>query len=175
MIEVNVRIDGSIPDAAEKCVEQIKSQLEGRAYRGANELRNASLLVLRGQGGGRSYPIPGIKKKRGVRRESGVKSLDEHLTTKKIETQGYYTASAPGSPPAVRTGAFRNSWQPSAHVAFDSYISRIESEQRTDNGRYNLGELLENGTSKMAPRPHHEKIQQKALPAIKRIYDEPYF
>lgn len=142
-------MSGSLQGIAEECLNSIKNQMESRAYRGANELRNASLLVLRGQGGGRRYRVPG--------------------------TSRYYTASAPGSPPAVRTGAFRLSWQPSAHVSFGSYISRVESEHRTDNGRYVLGELLENGTSKMAPRPHHERIQQKALPGIVRIYDEPYF
>lgn len=130
-------------------VESIKSQMESRAYRGANELRNAALLILRGKGGGRRYRVPGTKR--------------------------YYTASAPGSPPAVRTGAFRLSWQPQSRVVMGSYISRIESDLRTDNGRYTLGELLEDGTSKMAPRPHHEKIQKKAEPAIVRIYSEPYF
>ena len=146
---ITVKISGSLEKSAQECVDKIKSQMESRAYRGANELRNASLLVLRGQGGGRRYRVPGTKR--------------------------YYTASAPGSPPAVRTGAFRLSWQPSAHVMFGSYISRVESERRTDNGRYVLGELLENGTSKMAPRPHHERIQEKALPEIMRIYEEPYF
>lgn len=129
--------------------ENIKLQMESRAYRGANELRNASQLVLRGQRSGRRYRVPGTKR--------------------------YYTASAPGEPPAVRTGVFRMSWQPSAHVIFGSYISRVESTTRTNNGRYILGELLENGTSKMAPRPHQDKILEKAEPNIVKIYSEPYF
>lgn len=144
-VSVSIQLDTIIREKT----DSIKQQLESRAYRGANELRNASLLVLRGQGGGRRYRVPGTKR--------------------------YYTASAPGSPPAVRTGAFRLSWQPSAHVVFDSYISRIESDRRTDNERYNLGSLLEDGTSRMAARPHQEKIQQKALPAINQVYNEPYF
>lgn len=129
--------------------ENIKLQMESRAYRGANELRNASQLVLRGQRSGRRYRVPGTKR--------------------------YYTASAPGEPPAARTGVFRMSWQPSAHVIFGSYISRVESTTRTNNGRYILGELLENGTSKMAPRPHQDKILEKAEPNIVKIYSEPYF
>ena len=56
-----------------------------------------------------------------------------------------------------------------------SYISRIESEATTDNGKYNLGEILEDGTSRMAPRPHHDRILEKAEPKIVKIYDEPYF
>lgn len=129
--------------------EDIKHQMESRSYRAANELRNASQLVLRGQRSGRRYRVPG--------------------------TNRYYTASAPGEPPAVRTGVFRMSWQPSAHVIFGSYISRIESTARTDNGRYLLGELLENGTSKMAPRPHQDRILEKAEPDIVKIYSDSYF
>lgn len=118
-----------------------------RAYRAANELRNSSLVILRGQGGGRKYRIPG--------------------------TTRYYTASAPGQPPAVRTGAFRLSWIPRAESNGDVFQSMIESSLTVPRG-YVLGELLEDGTSKMAPRPHHDKIREDAEPAIVRIYDEPY-
>ena len=148
-MSITVKVSVPLSAVTDDYLDKIEQQMEGRAYRGANELRNAALQVLRGQGGGRQYTIPGTKRK--------------------------YTASAPGSPPAVRTGAFRLSWQPSANVAFGSYISRVESELRVSNGRYILGQLLEDGTSKMAPRPHQDKIKEKALPEIRRIYDEPYF
>ena len=128
----------------------IKHQMEGRAYVAANELRNAELEVNRGQRGGRMYTVPGTKKK--------------------------YQASAPGQPPAVRTGAFRLSWQASAHVMFGSYISRIESNLQVGTKRqYTLGELLEHGTSKMAPRPHQDRILAKAEPEIVKIYSRDYF
>lgn len=124
--------------------------MEGRAYTAANELRNAELQILRGQRGGRVYGVPGTKRR--------------------------YQASAPGQPPAVRTGAFRLSWQPSAHVLFGSYISRIESSLQVGTRRsYTLGELLENGTSKMAARPHQDKILEKAEPEIVKIYARSYF
>lgn len=148
-VKIVVKTSGSLSAIVDEYPEKIKAQMEGRAYRGANELRNASLQILRGQGGGRRYRIPG--------------------------TKGYYTASAPGSPPAVRTGAFRLSWQPSANASGNSYVSKIESNLHTDNGGYVLGELLEGGTSKMAPRPHHDKIKEQAMPEIARIYEEPYF
>ena len=146
----------------------IKNQMVSRGYRSANELRNASQLVLRGQGGGRTYIVPG----------TGRMSYNKRNHTAKI-TYRRYVASAPGQPPAVRTGAFRASWQPKSHVEGNSpsgfsVVSQIESTQRTDNGKYLLGELLEDGTSKMAPRPHHERIQNKAMPKIMRIYNEPY-
>jgi len=60
-------------------------------------------------------------------------------------------------------------------VVFGSYISRISSDVMTDNGKYNLGEILENGTPKMDPRPFEEPIMEKAKNKILRIYNAPYF
>ena len=138
--------------ACEHISQQITTGMRSRGMRAANELRNASQLVLRGQRGGRIYRVPG--------------------------TKSYYTASAPGEPPAVRTGSFRSGWQAKQEVtgsADNTKIrSYIESNTRTDNGRYLLGAILEDGTSRMAPRPYQQKIQEKALPNIKKIYKEPY-
>ena len=151
----------------ENISNSIRHQMASRSYRAANELRNASLLVLRGQRSGRRYIVPG----------TGRMTYNKRNHTAKI-TYRRYTASAPGEPPAVRTGAFRLSWQPKAYVDHtgDHYavVSSVESTQRTDNGKYLLGEVLEYGTSRMAPRPHHQAIQKKALPGIMRIYSEPY-
>ena len=144
-----VTVTGSLVEIAENITGDIAQEMERRSYQAANELRNAALLVLRGQRSGRRYRVPGTKR--------------------------YYTASAPGEPPAVRTGTFRNSWQPETRSTFGSYISRISSDARTDNGRHTLGEILENGTSRMAPRSHHERILEQAEPQIVRIYDQPYF
>lgn len=148
--------------------KSIRLQLKSRAYRAANELRNASQLVLRGQRHGRKYIVPG----------TGRVKYNKRAKTAKI-TYKYYTASAPGEPPAVRTGAFRMGWKPKSYVKSDgkntyALISRVENLQRTDNGKYLLGELLEEGTDRMEPRPHHEKIQEMAVPKIMKIYNEPY-
>jgi len=152
----------TIEVAVEKITESIKQQMEARSYKAANELRNAALLVLRGQRSGRRYKVPGTYRRQ-IDRATGT-----------MRNGRYYTASAPGEPPAVRTGTFRNSWQPSAHVVFNSYISRIESDIRTDNGRYILGDLLEDGTSKMAPRPYKDRIIEKADSEIRQIFRRPY-
>jgi len=138
----------TIDVSVKQITDSIKLQMESRSYRAANEMRNAALLVLRGQRSGRKYRVPGTKR--------------------------YYQASAPGEPPAVRTGIFRLSWQPSAHVVFGSYISRIESNVKVPNGE-TLGDILENGTSRMAPRPHHDRILTKAEPDIVKIYSQSYF
>lgn len=162
-VQINVPLNQDFDQAVEQTLDGIKKQIESRAYRAANELRNSALIVLRGQRNGRRYKVPGT-----FRRQ-------RDKTDGKMKNGRYYTASAPGEPPAVRTGTFRNSWQPKSHVVFGSYISRIESNVTTGNGRYNLGELLEEGTPRMDPRPHHERIQKHAESKIVRIYDEPYF
>ena len=130
-------------------VDTIKRQMASRSYRAANELRNSAMDVLRGQRSGRVYRKPG--------------------------TREYYTASAPGEPPAVRTGLCRISWQPTTRASEDTFISQIENDVLTDNRKYTLGEILENGTSRMAPRPHHDRILNDAEPKIVKIYSEPYF
>lgn len=127
-------------------VENVSKEVKRRGYSAANELRNQSLEVLRGGRGGRRYRVPGTKR--------------------------YYTASAPGEPPAVMTGAFRNSWQTRVDTKPDEVRSMIESGLRV-NG-YLLGALLEDGTSKMAPRPYKERIIEKAMPQIKAIFSAPY-
>ncbi len=80
---------------------------------------------------------------------------------------GGHAASAPGEPPAPQTGAFRGSWSASSQTGGDVYVSKLES------GSF-LAPMLEGGTGKMAPRPHQKRIQEKALPEILRIYEEPY-
>lgn len=143
-VRVTVPLDTDLREIAEK----IQHQMESRAVRASYELYNASQLVLRGQRHGRRYRVPGTKR--------------------------YYTASAPGEPPAVRTGAFRMSWQPKSQRVFGTYFSRIESDYRVGGGRYNLGDLLEDGTKRMAPRPYSDKIIQRAEKKINAIYSEPY-
>jgi len=126
---------------------RIQDQLKIRCYRGANALRNAALDILAGQRSGKRYYIPGTKTK--------------------------YSASVGGQPPAVRTGTFRNSWIATGRVTGHAFISRIESRVAVSNGHL-LGDYLEHGTGRMAARPHQERIRQRALPEIQRIYQEPY-
>lgn len=128
----------------------VEKEVSSRTYRASNELRNSALYVLRGSRGGRTYRVP--------------------------STGSVYRASAPGEPPAVRTGAFRLSWGTHVHVekggSHFRAVASIESGERA--GGYLLGELLENGTSRMAPRPYKDKVRDRALPRIKQIYSAPY-
>lgn len=162
--ELYARVESVVNEVNDK----ITTGMKLRAYRAANELRNASQEVLRGQRNGRRYNVPG----------TGRVKYNKRKKTAKI-TYTKYTASAPGEPPAVRTGAFRASWQTKTETTGSgdnlSVKAEIESAARTDNGSYVLGQILEEGTSKMAPRPYKEKIQEKALPKVLKIYKEPYF
>ena len=153
----------SIEEVAQSVTSTIKHQMESRSYRVANELRNSAQEVLRGQRHGRRYKVPGTYKRQRDKADG------------KMKNGRYYTASAPGEPPAVRTGAFRQSWRPTAHVVYGQYFSRIASDLMTENGKYNLGQILENGTSRMAPRPYVDRILEKTEPIAMRIYEEPYF
>ena len=116
----------------------------------SNQLRNASIFVLRGTRNGRVYLVPGTKQ--------------------------HYKASAPGESPANRTGIFRNSWGTHVHVEKNGVhfraVAAIESKERA--GGHLLGEMLENGTGKMKPRPYKQKVIDRALPKIKEIYKKPF-
>lgn len=157
-VKVQVPLDADLHEIADK----IQRQMESRAVRASYELYNSSQLILRGHRSGRRYKVPGTYKRQ-------RDPLDG-----KMKNGRYYTASAPGEPPAVRTGAFRMSWQPYARKVYGVYFSRIESDLRVDNGKHNLGQILEEGTRRMAPRPFEERIIKHAENRINRIYSEPY-
>lgn len=108
----------------------------------SHELRNASLEVLRGKRGGRLYRRAGYKRR--------------------------YRASAPGEPPAVRTGTLRRSWRP-LYIGDERQNPAIESSVP-------YADYMEDGTpgGKIAPRPYEEKIKEKAMPKIREIYGEPF-
>ena len=127
-------------------VTNINRKVVSRGVRAVNAIRNAELEVLKGQRSGRVYRKP--------------------------YTKATYTASAPGEPPARRTGNLRMHWN-----------GQVKSENSSGGGVAIIAELesqepyagiLENGSSKMAARPFTEKIKEKAMPEIQRIYGEPY-
>ena len=113
-------------------------------------MRNAELEVLKGQRSGNVYRKPHTKR-------------------------ATYRASAPGEPPARRTGNLRLHWN-----------GQVEEGASTKNGKQILAVLesqekyaavLEEGTEKttrIRPRPFVDKIKEKAIPEIKKIYQEPY-
>lgn len=132
--------------AVDRVVENVGRQAVSRGTRAVNAIRNAELDVLKGSRSGHVY--------------------------KKPYSSSTYTASAPGEPPARRSGALRLNWHGevqggSAGSGGIQITAVLESEQH-------YAGYLEDGTSKMAPRPYKDKITEKATPEIVAIYNEPY-
>ncbi|MCM1245499.1 MAG: hypothetical protein NC293_07640 [Roseburia sp.] len=124
----------------------INRQVASRGARTVNVLRNAELEVLKGQRSGKMYRKP--------------------------HNKAMYRASAPGEAPARRTGVLRLGWngRVKRNAAFGRSTSIIaELESTAPYAGY-----LDNGTSKMAPRPFTDRIIEKAKPEIEKIYREPY-
>lgn len=128
-------------------VEEINRQVLSRGVRAVNALRSAELEVLKGQRSGKVYRKPFTKK-------------------------ATYRASAPGEPPARRTGNLRLHWNGQVRKGTASgngieVIAELESQEE-------YASMLENGTEKMEPRPFVEQIKEKAMPEIEKIYSEPF-
>lgn len=139
---MEIDLKGTVYDLVSKVTQDAKS----RGIRAANELRNASLQVLRGQRSGRVYRKPYTK-------------------------SATYTASAPGEPPALRSGGLRISWRPIAESEKKAGTIVIRPAIRTDK---KYAPWLQDGTKKMAPRPYKEPIIEKAKPKVINIFDKPY-
>ena len=127
-----------IESVLEQCISSVKGQLYDRAEMAAHVMKGAALDVLKGQRSGRVYRSP---------------------------LGGRYTASAPGEPPAWRSGTLAKSWIPVkayANPARDSFIP--------------YAGYMEHGTpgGKIAPRPFAEKIVEKAMPEVLAIYSQPF-
>ena len=151
----------------DKIVERINFEVKSRGIRGANELRNASLTILRGQRSGRVYLKPGTY---GQAMSKQTKELLKYYRENYTGGQ-LYRASAPGEPPAVRTGTLRRSWRP------------ISSAEKIDSGsvvrpaivtNIKYAPWLDGGTTGMKQRPFKDQIIARAMPRIKKIFSEPY-
>jgi hypothetical protein len=142
-----------IGKSVQTTLKNVQNEVQSRAFRAANELRTASLYVLRGQRSGRRYRMP--------------------------NSRATYQASAPGEAPAKRTGIFQLSWKTQVRVERQGKtfraVSMIESDLTVGRKRkWLLGDLLEDGTRNMAPRPYKQAVRDQAAPAIKQIYKKPY-
>lgn len=135
----------NLDDTVSGIVSQITAKAKSRGYRAANELRNAALQVLRGQRSGRIYKRP--------------------------HSSSTYTASAPGEPPANRTGSLRVSWHSQAKSEKAGETIKIRPAIWTDK---KYAPILQEGTNKMAPRPFEEPIIEQAKPKVMAIFGQSY-
>ncbi len=140
------QVPESVKQVVEETVTKINRQVKSRGTRVKNVLRNAELEVLRGKRSGRKYRKPFSKRR--------------------------YTASAPGEPPARRTGDLRLKWSGGVEAKTTSGKGTQVTAYLESNTPY--AGYLENGTGRMAARPYVEKIKEKAQPEIERIMSEDY-
>ena len=136
----------SIQAEIKQITQTISNEMQSRGYRVSNELRNTALEVLRGQRSGRIYRVP--------------------------HSKSYYQASAPGEPPAERTGTLRNSWAQQVSTEFGQDTITITSSIVST---VPYAGILQDGRGRIAPRPFREPILEQARPQITAIYSEPYF
>ena len=131
--------------AVDDTVKKVNREAASRGVRAVNAIRNAELEVLSGKRSGRVYRQP--------------------------HTKSHYTASAPGEPPARRTGNLRLNWNGTVESSSTGSGPRVTAVLESQE-RYST--YLENGTRRMAPRPFKQPISEKAMPEIERIYHEKY-
>jgi len=132
-------ISVNLSEIASKAKTQIEAELPTRAMQAAHILKNSSQEVLGHEGGGKTYRKP---------------------------AGGTYSASSPGSPPAMRTGTLMRSWRP---IVFGAYNPGLE-------GGTPYAGFMEYGTpgGMIAPRPYIDKIVELSEPEITAIYNAPY-
>ncbi|MBR4032245.1 MAG: hypothetical protein IKJ07_05890 [Clostridia bacterium] len=75
-----------------------------------------------------------------------------------------HVASAPGQPPAPDKGNLRRNWQQRKYIT-----GKVRIVLQMKSRMFYAG-FLEHGTRKMAARPFHDRIKQKALPEIQALY-----
>ena len=139
------KASGRLKIAVDDTVKKVNREAASRGMRAVNAIRNAELEVLRGKRSGRVYRKP--------------------------HTKSHYTASAPGEPPARRTGNLRLNWNGTVESSSTGsglgVTAVLESQERYST-------YLEHGTRRIAPRPFKQPISEKAMPEIERIYHEKY-
>lgn len=139
------KASGRLKIAVDDTVKKVNREAASRGVRAVNAIRNAELEVLSGKRSGRVYRKP--------------------------HTKSHYTASAPGEPPARRTGNLRLNWNGTVESSSTGSGLRVTAVLESQE-RYST--YLENGTRRMAPRPFKQPISEKAMPEIERIYHEKY-
>lgn len=140
------KASGRLKIAVDDTVKNVNREAASRGMRAVNAIRNAELEVLSGKRSGRVYRKP--------------------------HTKSHYTASAPGEPPARRTGNLRLNWNGTVESSSTGSGLRVTAVLESQE-RYST--YLENGTRRMAPRPFKQPISEKAMPEIERIYHEKYY
>lgn len=135
-------VDISFTNNFKEVAADIKRTARERMEVAVNETRNEVLQTLTGNRSGRIYKVPG--------------------------TQRDYTASAPGEPPASRTGELRQSVTTEVEGSGRGVIGHVGTSKK-------YGAQLEFGTRNMAPRPWLRPTFEKMTGKIKDIFMRQWF
>ncbi len=87
-------------------------------------------------------------------------------------TEVTYRASAPGEPPAIREGRYRESWDwtPAVEDVDGSFVATAFTDLLV--GEHVLGEILEFGTVHLKPRPHVRESVERAAVKLRRLIED---
>lgn len=101
--------------------------------------------------------------------ESGTPTGERYLIP---GTGARYRASAPGEPPAIREGRYRESWDwtPAVEDVDGSFVATAFTDLLV--GEHVLGEILEFGTVHMKPRPHVRQSVDRAQVRLRRLIED---
>lgn len=128
-------------DNTDKCLTAIGQELEKRMVAAVNLVKVNVLNTLQGDRTGRRYKVPGTK-------------------------DTYYTASAPGEPPASVTGDLRRSIDTDVIIEGPSIIGEVGTDTE-------YGPMLEYGTIHILPRPWLRPAFELSQEAIEEIFQMP--
>lgn len=123
----------------------INHQAKSRGTKAVQALRDAELEVLKGKRSGKKY--------------------------RKYPYKSWHTAAAPGEAPAKRFGDLRLHWSGDVKSR-DKPDGGIEVVAGLESGE-KYAYYLEEGKG-MEARPFVERIKEKAMPEIERIYNRPF-
>ena len=123
-------------------VRKVAGHAKERMHEAVQEVRNTTLETLSGARSGREYRVPG--------------------------TSVWYTASAPGEPPAVATSGLRQSVKDGIEKEGKAVVGFVGTEEKH-------GPMLEFGTSRMLPRPWLRPSFEKATQKVKEIFTRLWF
>ena len=133
-------LSDEIPMRFEQAMHDIESQVRSRLGAAPGALRNAAADVLTGERSGRYYATAG----------------------------GGYRASAPGEPPARRTGAYERSWN-AQPLGEQNLPDGVRFTIRLATSMPERARRLEYGSGGVAARPHVERIRSAGVAEVLRL------
>ena len=141
---VTIRIEDHIPEAKQKLGKEIYKRMR----ESVEIVKTKAVEKLSGARHGRQYRIPG--------------------------TNRFYTASAPGEPPAVRLGELRQHVYTRVGEGDGLVAGQVTGDVVGEVGTDTIqGQVTETGSKKMAPRPWLEPSFEESQEQVIRTFTRP--